>query len=104
MERTKIPLRELMFLIECEVKAQNSSKLGYAGADHTADQLISMLNVNIEVPLIAVEAALSSFRELKRSGYSIRHHEDLSPVQVAKRCAPAGWQYDDELGIFNKKE
>jgi hypothetical protein len=103
-EQMKVSLRDLKFLLECEERAQISTKLGYAGAIRTAKEIITSLNVKVEVPTEAVEAALFSYAELKNKGYAVEHPDGLSKDALAKRLTPPGQTYDKELGVFHRKE
>lgn len=101
-KRMLITLRDLKLLLECEEKAQSLAKVGYAGANMTAQELIHALNASASVSVEAVEGALFSFQELNRDG-KMKHPDGITRNQWAKRMCPPGLSFDDELGIYHTK-
>jgi hypothetical protein len=101
-KRMLLPLSDLMFLLECEKKAHALAKVGYAGANVTADELLRALNEKASVPVDAVEAALFSFEQLAEAGKA-EHPAGLTKVQWARKLCPPGLTFDDELGIYYTK-
>jgi hypothetical protein len=99
----KITLKDLKFLLECEERAQASTKVGYVGADKTAKELIAHLNAKVEVSADAVEAALFSLEQLSEKGYSVNHPEGVSKDALIRRLTPTGYVFDRELGVFYKE-
>lgn len=102
MPTVKVSLRDLRFLLECEEKAQASSKIGYVGAEKTAQELIASLNAKTEVDSDAVEAALFSLVQLEDKGYVVSHPDGLSTMSLIKRLTPHNYKFDKELGVFYK--
>jgi hypothetical protein len=97
-----ITLKDLKLLLECEEKAHSMAKVGYAGADLTAQELIHALNEKASVSVEAVEAALFSFDELQRDGKT-KHPDGITRNQWAKRMCPPGLTFDEDLGIYHTK-
>lgn len=97
-----ITLKDLKLLLECAEKAHSLSKMGYAGANLTAQELMQALNEKVSVNIEAVEAALFSFDELQREGKT-KHPDGITRNQWAKRMCPPGLAFDEELGCYHTK-